>query len=64
MNKTFTSNSYIGEYKRSDNKNFNIQEKLLQYDSESLNAHKYLKPMVFDVRQEVVNNILDFAKKI
>ena len=64
MHKTSTSNSYIGEYKKNDNLNNNIQEKLLHFDSETFNASKLIRPMVFDVKQEVVDRILNFAKSI
>lgn len=64
MHKTSTSNSYIGEYKKSDTKTKNIQEKLLNMDADTSSAKKMFSPIMFDVRQDVVDRILDFAKSI
>ena len=64
MHKTSTSNSYIGEYKKSDKQTKNIQEKLLNMDVEASSAKKMFAPLMFDVSQKVVDKIVDFAKSI
>lgn len=64
MHKTSTSNSFIGEYKKPDTKRTNIQEELLKYDSDTIEIQHMLQPIVFDVSQKVVDNILNFAKNV
>lgn len=60
MNKTFTSDFYLGS--PDSKKNNEYCNSLVTTDSDLQKSLSEMKPLIYDVRQEVVDRIMNFAK--